>query len=65
VIGASLSGIDALCELVSKLPAGFPAAIFIAQHVRHIAQACCRTCTGRLGRFPLFIPKMRRRSKLG
>ena len=33
VIGASLSGIDALCELVSKLPAGFPAAIFIAQHV--------------------------------
>lgn len=33
VIGESLSGIDALCELVSKLPAGFPAPIFIAQHV--------------------------------
>ena len=33
VIGASLSGIDALCELVSKLPARFPAPIFIAQHV--------------------------------
>ena len=33
VIGASLSGIDALCELVSRLPKGFPAPIFIAQHV--------------------------------
>ncbi len=33
VIGASLSGIDALCELVSKLPANFPAPIFITQHV--------------------------------
>ncbi len=33
VIGASLRGIDALCELVSRLPKGFPAPIFIAQHV--------------------------------
>jgi two-component system chemotaxis response regulator CheB len=33
VIGASLSGIDALTELVSKLPVRFPAPIFIAQHV--------------------------------
>jgi two-component system chemotaxis response regulator CheB len=33
VIGASLSGIDALCRLVAELPAGFPAPIFIAQHV--------------------------------
>ncbi len=33
VIGASLSGIDALTELVSKLPPHFPAPIFIAQHV--------------------------------
>ncbi len=33
VIGASLSGIDALCELVSRLPAEFPAPILIARHV--------------------------------
>jgi two-component system, chemotaxis family, protein-glutamate methylesterase/glutaminase len=33
VIGASLSGIDALCELASKLPADFPAPIFVVQHV--------------------------------
>jgi two-component system, chemotaxis family, protein-glutamate methylesterase/glutaminase len=33
VIGASLSGIDALTELIGALPADFPAPIFIAQHV--------------------------------
>ena len=33
VIGASLSGIDALCELVACFPANFPAPIFITQHV--------------------------------
>ena len=33
VIGASLSGIDALCELISKLPKDFPAPVFITQHV--------------------------------
>lgn len=33
VIGASLSGIDALCELVSHLPADFGAPIFVTQHV--------------------------------
>lgn len=33
VIGASLSGITALCELISRLPADFPAPIFITQHV--------------------------------
>jgi len=33
VIGASLGGIDALYELVSKLPRTFPTPIFVAQHV--------------------------------
>src|SRR4051794_24600415 len=32
-IGASAGGIDALCALVSGLPADFPAAIVIAQHL--------------------------------
>ena len=32
VVGASSSGIDALCELASALPMNFPAPIFIAQH---------------------------------
>ncbi len=33
VIGASLSGINALCELVRNLPKNFPAPILITQHV--------------------------------
>jgi two-component system chemotaxis response regulator CheB len=33
VIGASLSGIDALCRVVRRLPEDFPAPIFVAQHV--------------------------------
>jgi two-component system, chemotaxis family, protein-glutamate methylesterase/glutaminase len=33
VIGASLSGVDALCELIGALPADFAAPIFIVQHV--------------------------------
>lgn len=33
VIGASLSGIDALSTLIEALPADFPAPIFITQHV--------------------------------
>jgi len=33
VIGASLSGIDALVRLAAQLPANFPAPILITQHV--------------------------------
>jgi two-component system chemotaxis response regulator CheB len=33
VIGASLSGIDALCRLIAALPENFPAPILITQHV--------------------------------
>lgn len=33
VVGASLSGIDALCRLIEALPEDFPAPILITQHV--------------------------------
>jgi two-component system chemotaxis response regulator CheB len=33
VIGASLSGINALCQLVEQLRANLPAPIFVTQHV--------------------------------
>ena len=33
VIGASLSGIDALTRLIGALPADFPAPILITQHI--------------------------------
>ena len=38
VIGASHSGLQALCSLVAQLPANFPAPVFVVQH------------TGRMGR---------------
>lgn len=33
IIGASLTGIDAFSRLMGKLPADFPAPIFITQHI--------------------------------
>jgi two-component system chemotaxis response regulator CheB len=57
VIGASLSGIDALCELVSKLPAGFPAPIFIAQHVASHSPGMLPYILTKSGRLPAVHPK--------
>ena len=57
VIGASLSGIDALCELVSKLPAGFPAPIFIAQHVASHSPGMLPQILSRAGPLPAIHPK--------
>lgn len=33
VIGASAGGLDALARLIEQLPAGFPAAVFVVQHM--------------------------------
>ena len=57
VIGASLSGIDALCELVSKLPAGFPAPIFIAQHVASHSPGMLPQILSSAGPLPAIHPK--------
>ena len=57
VIGASLSGIDALCELVSKLPAGFPAPIFIAQHVAAHSPGMLPHLLSNAGPLPAIHPK--------
>jgi two-component system, chemotaxis family, protein-glutamate methylesterase/glutaminase len=57
VIGASLSGIDALCELVSKLPAGFPAPIFIAQHVASHSPGMLPYLLSKAGPLPAIHPK--------
>ena len=57
VIGASLSGIDALCELVSKLPAGFPAPIFIAQHVASHSPGMLPYLLSKAGPLPAVHPK--------
>ncbi len=57
VIGASLSGIDALCELVSRLPKGFPAPIFIAQHVASHSPGMLPYLLTRAGQLPAVHPK--------
>lgn len=57
VIGASLSGIDALTELVSKLPAGFPAPIFIAQHVASHSPGMLPYLLSKAGPLPAVHPK--------
>ncbi len=57
VIGASLSGIDALCELVSKLPASFPAPIFITQHVASHSPGMLPYLLSKAGPLPAVHPK--------
>jgi two-component system chemotaxis response regulator CheB len=57
VIGASLSGIDALCELASKLPAGFPAPIFVAQHVAPHSPGMLPYLLTKAGPLPALHPK--------
>jgi two-component system, chemotaxis family, protein-glutamate methylesterase/glutaminase len=57
VIGASLSGIDALCELVSKLPTGFPAPIFVTQHVASHSPGMLPYLLSKAGPLPAVHPK--------
>jgi two-component system chemotaxis response regulator CheB len=57
VIGASLSGIDALCELVSLLPKGFAAPIFIAQHVASHSPGMLPYLLAKAGSLPATHPK--------
>ena len=57
VIGASLSGIDALSELISKLPADFPAPIFVAQHVAAHSPGLLPQILTKAGRLTASHPK--------
>jgi two-component system chemotaxis response regulator CheB len=65
VIGASLSGIDALCELVSKLPKEFPAPIFIAQHVASHSPGMLPHILSEAGPLPAVHPKAATRFEPG
>lgn len=57
VIGASLSGIDALCELVACLPANFPVPIFITQHVAPHSPGMLPQILSNAGKLPAVHPK--------
>ncbi len=65
VIGASLSGIDALCELVSRLPKDFPAPVFIAQHVASHSPGMLPHILSKAGPLPAVHPKTATRFEPG
>ncbi len=57
VVGASLSGIDALCRLVHELPANFPAPILITQHVASHSPGMLPSILAPAGPLPAAHPK--------
>lgn len=57
VIGASLSGIDALSRLIGQLPAEFHAPIFITQHVASHSPGLLPHIISNAGRLPALHPK--------
>jgi two-component system chemotaxis response regulator CheB len=56
VIGASAGGVEALQRLVANLPADFPAAIFIAQHLSPAGRSLLPTLIERAGTLPASSP---------
>lgn len=57
VIGASVSGISALQQLVRGLPADFPAPILVAQHVGPHGPGMLPAILSRAGRLPAVHPE--------
>ena len=57
VIGASLSGIDALSRLVEHLPANFPAPVLITQHVAAHSPGMLPYILAKAGHLPALHPK--------
>jgi two-component system chemotaxis response regulator CheB len=57
VIGASLSGIDALSKLVGELPADLPAPVLIVQHVASHSPGMLPQILSRAGPLPAVHPK--------
>ncbi len=57
VVGASLSGINALRALVENLPSDFPAPIFITQHVASHSPGMVPSILSGAGRLPAVHPK--------
>lgn len=57
VIGASLSGIDALCQLLETLPANFRAPVFVTQHVASHSPGMLPYILTKACRLPAMHPK--------
>ncbi len=52
VIGASAGGVEAVAELVERLPADLPAAVFVVVHFPSYARSVLPRILGRRGRLP-------------
>jgi len=57
VIGASAGGVEALQRLCSTLPADFPAAVFVVQHLSPSARSLLPQLIGRAGPLPACAPQ--------
>jgi two-component system chemotaxis response regulator CheB len=57
VIGASHSGLQALCGLVARLPANFPAPVFIVQHTAREGRSRLPELLSKAGPLPASHPR--------
>ncbi len=57
VVGASAGGVEALGRLCAGLPADFPAAICVVQHLSPDAHSMLDKLLGRAGQLPVSVPQ--------
>ena len=57
VIGASAGGVDALQRLCAQLPADFPAAVFVVQHLSPVTRSLLPQLLSRAGPLPAHSPQ--------
>jgi two-component system chemotaxis response regulator CheB len=65
VIGASAGGIEALTSLVKRLPAEFPAALFVVVHLPSSAPSVLPRILGKAGRLPAVAARQGERIERG
>jgi two-component system chemotaxis response regulator CheB len=57
VVGASAGGVHTLEQMVSALPAGLPAAVFVVLHIRSSGNSTLPAILSRAGPLPAYHPK--------
>lgn len=57
VVGASAGGVEALIELVSELPVGLAASVFVVLHISPQSPSMMPTILSRSGKLPATQPR--------